>query len=160
MLKALYVGSFDPFTNGHYEILKQAEQLFEVTVVIASNPNKKSYFEDYLKVDTIEAIKAENTSVVISRSLTTDLFDYYNCDYIIRGLRNTTDYLYEENLYQMYKQVNPNIKVVYFKAESNVSSSLVRELFKREKDISKFVPYNPELLLTIPQKYLKGLTNK
>lgn len=160
-MKALYIGSFDPFTNGHYEILKQAENIFDkVLLVIADNTNKQRYFDHYITLRCIDAIKGKNTQVALSPDLAPDLFKYEKCDYIIRGLRNTTDYLYEEQLFDMYKQINPDVKVMYLRAESKASSTLVRELYKRKLNVKNFVPYDPELLVSHTEKFLKELHDK
>lgn len=144
-MKALYIGSFDPFTIGHYEVLKQAEELFdEVVIIVSSNPNKKRRFNIIDCSHTITTIT--NNIVTTSEDLTTDLVKQYNCDYLIRGLRNTSDYLYEEQLAQMYKELNPNLKVVYFRANNNISSTFVYELYKRGLPIDKYLPYDKRLL--------------
>lgn len=150
-MKALYIGSFDPFTIGHYEVLKQAEELFdEVHVYVSHNENKKRRFN---VIDCAYAIKqigdlkgSTKNNVGESDILTTDLAKELNCSYLIRGLRNTSDYLYEEQLAQMYKELNPNLKVVYFRANNNISSTFVYELYKRGLSIDKYLPYDKELL--------------
>lgn len=144
-MKALYIGSFDPFTIGHYEVLKQAEELFDkVVIIVSSNSNKKRRFNI---VDCSHAISTVTNNVVTtSEDLTTDLAEKYNCDYLIRGLRNTSDYLYEEQLAQMYKELNPNLRVVYFRANNNISSTFVYELYKRGLPIDKYLPYDKRLL--------------
>lgn len=150
-MKALYIGSFDPFTIGHYEVLKQAEELFEeVHVYVSHNENKKRRFN---VIDCAYAIKqiddlkdSTKNNVGESDILTTDLARELNCDYLIRGLRNTSDYLYEEQLSQMYKELNPNLKVVYFRANNNISSTFVYELYKRGLAIDKYLPYDSHLL--------------
>lgn len=143
-MKALYIGSFDPFTIGHYEVLKQAKEIFDdVIVVVANNPDKKRYFS---ATDSIYAVKQIHNKVYYSDKDVSDLVKEFNCDYIIRGLRNTSDYLYEEQLAQIYKELNPDLKIVYFRANNKISSTFVRELHKRKKDISKYIPYNVDLI--------------
>lgn len=143
-MKALYIGSFDPFTIGHYEVLKQAKEIFDdVIVVIADNSNKRKYFDINSR---IYAIKQIHDKVYFSDKDIDELVKDFGCDYVIRGLRNTSDYLYEEQLAQMYKELNPNLKIVYFRANNTISSTFVRELHKRKKDISKYIPYNVDLI--------------
>lgn len=144
-MKALYIGSFDPFTNGHYDILKQAEEIFdEIIIVVANNPQKKRRIDADICAYAIQSIT--KNEVKVSNALTTDLMKYYQCDYLIRGLRNTTDYLYEENLIKQYKLLNPNIKVVYFRTEKDISSTFVYELIKRDKPINDYLPYSIDKL--------------
>lgn len=144
-MRALYIGSFDPFTDGHYDVLKQAEEIFdEIVIVVANNPQKKRRIDADICAYAIQSI-TEN-EVKVSNSLTTDLMKYYKCDYLIRGLRNTTDYLYEENLIKQYKLLNPNIKVVYFRTEKDISSTFVYELIKRDKPTNDYLPYSIDKL--------------
>ena len=144
-MKALYIGSFDPFTSGHYDILKQAEEIFdEIIIVVANNPQKKRRIDADICAYAIQSIT--KNEVKVSNALTTDLMKYYQCDYLIRGLRNTTDYLYEENLIKQYKLLNPNIKVVYFRTEKDISSTFVYELIKRDKPINDYLPYSIDKL--------------
>ena len=144
-MKALYIGSFDPFTDGHYDVLKQAEEIFdEIVIVVANNPQKKRRIDADICAYAIQSIT--KNEVKVSNSLTTDLMKYYKCDYLIRGLRNTTDYLYEENLIKQYKLLNPNIKVVYFRTEKDISSTFVYELIKRDKPTNDYLPYSIDKL--------------
>lgn len=160
-MKALFVGSFDPFTKGHYEVLKQAESIFdEVLVVIATNPTKKRRFEHSISKQCIESIIGRRTKVICSDALTPLLYTSYGCDYIVRGLRNTTDYLWEEQLFQMYKQINPKIKVMYLRAENNISSTMVYELYKRGMSVDEFLPYESNMLLEVVEKHVMPLQHE
>lgn len=144
-MRALYIGSFDPFTDGHYDVLKQAEEIFdEIVIVVANNPQKKRRIDADICAYAIQSIT--KNEVKVSNSLTTDLMKYYKCEYLIRGLRNTTDYLYEENLIKQYKLLNPNIKVVYFRTEKDISSTFVYELIKRDKPTNDYLPYSIDKL--------------
>lgn len=139
--KALYIGSFDPFTSGHFDILLQAQQLFdEIIIAVAKNPQKKRRIDADICASAITSVTG--FPVIVSNNLTTDLMERYECEYLIRGLRNTTDYLYEENLIKQYKLLKPDLKVVYFRTENDVSSSFVYELMKRDKSIKGYIPYD------------------
>lgn len=146
-MKALYIGSFDPFTIGHYEVLKQAEELFdEVIICFARNINKKRRFSALTCANAINHIDGKKRKIIHSDELTPYIMEEENCEYLIRGLRNTSDYLYEENLYQMYKQIKPEIKCVYLRG-NHVSSTFVYELYKRDMDmITKYIPYDINFL--------------
>lgn len=146
MKKAVYAGSFDPFTFGHLSIVKEAYDFFdEIYVVLAFNSKKKPMFNRDLMVAGIQQLfYAENldkVKVISSEDLVVDVCDQVGAKYIIRGLRNTTDYMYEEDIARFNMRVNPKIKTIYFRAEDeSISSSAVKELYTRGKDISRFVP--------------------
>ena len=142
--KALYAGSFDPFTNGHLYIAEKAAELFDELVIgIAENSNKKRSTDIYEMKDAIrDHFKCyDNVSVIIIDSLIADYCMKKDIGYLVRGLRNTSDYLYEENIAKINNEINPNLRTIYFRADNDViSSSMIRELNDYGKDVSKFVP--------------------
>ena len=144
--KALYAGSFDPFTNGHLDIAKEASELFdEVYICVAHNPNKKRTTDEYNMVDAIRDTLKENgiynAYVLVIDGLVADFCMKNNIEYLVRGLRNTSDYMYEENIAKINAEVNPNLKTVYFRAKNDViSSSMVRELYNYGKDVTTYLP--------------------
>ena len=143
---AIYPGSFDPFTNGHLDIVKKASKLFsKVYILIGVNPNKKRTYSapDMIKAieKTLKAENIENCVVVEYDGLTAEYTKSNDIKYMIRGLRNNMDYNYEENLAEVNKLINPNLEYVYFRAENiAVSSSMVKELSSYKQDVSKYVP--------------------
>ena len=144
--KAIYPGSFDPFTNGHLDIVKKASALFdEVIILIGVNANKKRTF-DYIDVkDAIEKTLLKenitNCSVHIYNGLVAEFAKNNDIQYMIRGLRNNMDYNYEENIAEVNKLINPEMEYVYFRANNvAVSSSMVKELNAFGQDVSKYVP--------------------
>ena len=145
-MKAVYAGSFDPFTNGHLSIVKEASKVFETVIVcIAFNSNKKRHSNVQEMQCAIAQVLLqeglENVSVCIHDGLIADFCAEHNAEYLVRGLRNTTDYLYEENIAKINSEINPNLTTIYFRAKDDViSSSMVRELLHYGKDISKYVP--------------------
>jgi pantetheine-phosphate adenylyltransferase len=146
MNKAVYAGSFDPFTNGHLDILKKASKLFdEVHLLIGVNQNKqRRYHQMYMK-DAIEnVIKNEhldNCKVFIVDTLIAEYCKKNGIKYYVRGLRNSMDYNYEENICEANKLINPDMETVYFRAENvAISSSMVKELYSYGQDVSKYVP--------------------
>ena len=144
--KAIYPGSFDPFTNGHLDIVKKAAALFdEVVVIIGVNPKKKRTFiaENMKRAieDTMKENGIDNVSVIWLDGLVAQYAKEIGAQYMIRGLRNNLDYNYEENIAEVNKLVNPNLEYVYFRAENvAVSSSMVKELAHYEQDVSLYVP--------------------
>ena len=144
--KAIYPGSFDPFTNGHLDIVKKSAELFgEVYVVIGVNANKRRSFDPAKMKQAIEAtvknLNITNVKVAVFEGLVAEYAKTNGIKYMIRGLRNNMDYNYEENIAEVNKLINPDMEYIYFRAENvAVSSSMVKELHSYGQNISKFVP--------------------
>ena len=148
MKKVLYPGSFDPITKGHMNIINQASYLFdEVVIAILKNPGKKNYFFTFNeRYEIIRKIYEDypNIKVILSdKKAACDVAIENDCKGIIRGLRGVTDFDYEIQLSQINKEISDGkVNTVCLFADSNyqfVSSSMVRELFYLDKDISKYV---------------------
>lgn len=143
---AIYPGSFDPFTNGHLDIVRKAAAVFDqVTVLIACNLDKTQMFSERDMLDAIEQCLIYNGLVNCKVELYYGLLVEYcmthNIKHIVRGLRNSTDYAYEENMAQINKLLNPNIEYVYLRADNPaISSSMVKTLLKNTVDVSEYVP--------------------
>ena len=144
--KAVYPGSFDPFTNGHMDIVRKAAALFEqVTLVIGVNAKKRREFDPEGMRQAIITALADagitNCTVCVHDGLLAEFAHENGICYMIRGLRNNMDYNYEENIAEVNKLINPNMEYIYFRAENvAVSSSMVKELYLYHQDIAKFVP--------------------
>lgn len=141
-----YAGSFDPFTNGHLQIVKKASKCFDKVIVgIGHNAEKKERIDKNKMKQAIEqTIKAENLNnveVVIYKGLTVDKAKECKADILIRGLRNGTDYEYEENISEINEKM-ANMDTCYFRAGDlgYLSSSVVMELYNNNKEIDKYVP--------------------
>ena len=143
---AVYPGSFDPFTNGHMDIVKKAARLFErVYILIGINAEKKRTFDaEKMKTAIEKAVAAEGLSncvVCVHTGLTAAFAEQNGIRYMVRGLRNNLDYNYEENIAEVNKLINPALETVYFRADhAAVSSSMVRELRRYGQDASSYVP--------------------
>ena len=143
---AIYPGSFDPFTNGHLDIVRKASEIFDrVYVVIGVNAEKRRSFPaDRIAeaiTETIDQQGIQNCEVVIWEGLVAEYARMMGTDYMIRGLRNNMDYNYEENVAAVNKLINPELEYVYFRSNNvAVSSSMVKELHGYGKDVSAFVP--------------------
>lgn len=144
--RAIYPGSFDPFTNGHLDIVKKSAVLFdEVFVVIGINAQKNRTFESRKMKAAIEMALMElgitNVQVIIYEGLVAEFARTHEIKYMIRGLRNNMDYNYEENIAEVNKLINPDMEYVYFRAENvAVSSSMVKELHSFGLDVSPYLP--------------------
>lgn len=127
----LFPGSFNPFHKGHYNVLQKAEQMFDkVIIAFGRNPDKKN--KNFNVPSTIK-----NRQVEYFDELLTDLIKSLNQDLvIIRGLRNTKDFLYEQKQYRYNQDLMPNIKVINVfcdKEFEHISSSGIRTLEKYNK---------------------------
>ena len=144
--KAIYPGSFDPFTNGHLDIVKKSAGLFEkVYIVIGVNKDKKRAYDAVnMKLAIEKTLKNENITnceVIVFNGLVAEYTKIEDISYMIRGLRNNMDYFYEENIAEINKLINPSLEYVYFRAENvALSSSMVKELHSFNKDVSKYLP--------------------
>lgn len=142
--KALYAGSFDPFTKGHLSIVEKSAELFdEVVIGIAYNSKKKRNTDINAMIEAIkkQVSDLDNVSVTCINGLVADWCREREYYYLVRGLRDTSDYLYEENVAKINKEINSNLRTIYFRSDNDVISSfMVRELCEYNKDVSKYVP--------------------
>jgi pantetheine-phosphate adenylyltransferase len=145
MKKAIFPGSFDPITNGHYDIIKRGVSLFdEVIVAIGVNAEKKYMFSlEDRKRFIEEAFKDEPKVKVITYSgLTIDLCKKENAEFILRGLRNPADFEFEKAIAHT-NRVMSKIETVFLLTAARtsfISSSIVRDVLRNGGDISKLVP--------------------
>jgi pantetheine-phosphate adenylyltransferase len=168
MKKAIYPGTFDPFTLGHQDILLRALQLFdEVVILLAVSPTKKPLIptEDRRKLlEKIFSEKELKKKFNVTGKVTIDCYDGLVVDYaknhkishIVRGLRPTGDFELEFQMASMNKKLLPKVETLFFMTDNQyffVSSSLVKEIFQHGGNIAPFVP--SEVL-----KYLKNNIGK
>lgn len=154
MCKALYVGSFDPFTNGHLNVLDHASKIFDkVYICVMINPQKKRLIDVTISEMLIGQIikKYNNVELVPAETnLAYKQAKIYGCDYLVRGIRNNgLDYTYEENYAELNKEIG-DINTIFIRADvnKNISSTMIRTLLENEEDISKYVPYSVFKYLT------------
>ena len=145
---ALFPGSFDPFTKGHEDIVLRGLQLFdEVHVAIGHNSKKSNrYFEIDWMIRKIEETFKDYPAVKVFtyNELTATLADKIGAQYMLRGLRNTTDFEYENSIAQVNRKLNPNLETVFLMTSplhAAVSSTIIREVHKHKGDVSDFLPY-------------------
>ena len=148
-MKAIYAGSFDPFTNGHLSIVREASELFDTLYLcIGKNSSKQRFIDENKMQYTIKKVLLRegiiNCEVVVFSGMIADFAKELGVDYLVRGLRNSMDYAYEENIAKINSIVNPKLKTIYFRASSTdgevISSSMIREFLKYKKDVSLYVP--------------------
>ena len=147
MKKALFPGSFDPFTKGHEDIVRRALLLFdEVVIAIGHNSNKQRYFSLELMQDKISATFSSDprVSVKVFQGLTAQFARQENAGFIVRGLRNTTDFEYENSISQANHHVNPDLETVFLITNpglSVITSTIVRDLHRYGASVDSFLPY-------------------
>lgn len=146
---AIFPGSFDPFTKGHHDIVMRGLNLFdEVIVGIGYNSTKKNrYFEIDLMVEKIESVylNTPRVKVVVYNELTSTLAKKYEAQFLIRGLRNTTDFEYENTISQMNRYLNEELETVFLITSPQfaaISSTVIREVHRYGGDVSEFLPYS------------------
>ena len=144
--KAIYPGTFDPFTNGHDDILNRALRVFdEVTILVAVSPSKKSLFTRDERVEMITKHFEKDPRVKIDSwdGLVVEYAKQHDIYAIVRGLRPTGDFEMEFQMASMNNHLNEEIDTFFLPTGGNhyyISSSLVKELYKHGRDISDFVP--------------------
>lgn len=133
---ALYPGTFDPITYGHYDIIERALGLFdEVIVAVAISEDKKPMFtlEERIKMVKVAVKGLKNVKVMGFDNLTIDLAKTHNASIIIRGLRAVSDFEYELQLGYLNNSLDDTIETVYLMPKLKhafISSSIVRNLLK------------------------------
>ena len=145
MKKAIFPGSFDPFTIGHYSVVKRGLELFDhITIGVGSNCSKKSFFTLEKRLDIIrQAFHDEpRVSVKAYDSLTIDFAKEEKADFILRGVRSANDFEYEKSIADINKRLSSIETVLLFTEPqySAVSSTIVRDLLNYGKDVAAFLP--------------------
>jgi pantetheine-phosphate adenylyltransferase len=143
---ALFPGSFDPFTIGHESIVRRSLDLFdEIVIGVGVNSTKSGLFTPEQRVNWIkEVFKGEpKVSVESYSGLTIEYCKQINARYILRGLRNSTDFGFERGIGQVNKAMNPLIETVFILAlpeHSAISSTIIRDIIRNGGDARQFVP--------------------
>lgn len=156
MKRAIFPGSFDPFTRGHQALVEEALTIFdEVIIAIGENVSKQSLLSLKSRMQMIEDVYQDNPRVkcLSYSTLTGDFAQSVGAEAIIRGVRNTIDFEYERTMAQTNKRLYPTLTTIVLLTPpelADVSSSTVRELLKFGRDVSEFMPLDIDL-----HKYLK-----
>lgn len=142
---AMYPGTFDPVTVGHYDLIRRAAGVFNrVVVAVAANPGKTPMFSLEERVNLAAEVLGdiENVEVQGYEGLTTDFARDNHLRVMVRGLRAVADFEFEFQLATMSRQLNPDVESVFLTPTEKftfISSSLVREIAMLGGDVSRFV---------------------
>ena len=145
---AIFPGSFDPYTNGHHDIVIRGLNIFdEIIIGVGYNSSKQNrYFDIDLTLSKIQEVYKDipSVSVVVYNELTSTLAKKYDAGFLIRGLRNTTDFEYENTIAQANRHINKNLETVFLitsPALAAISSTIIREIHRFGGDVSDFIPF-------------------
>lgn len=148
---AVFAGSFDPFTLGHYDIVMQASSLFDLLIIgIGNNDNKKYMFTWQQRSLYIKKVfeNVDKISVQPYNGLTVDFCKKLNATYILRGLRTNADFEYEKNIAQNNAILNPDLTTVFMIAafdKNHISSTIVRDILRNNGNANHLLPLPFEL---------------
>ncbi len=144
---ALFPGSFDPFTKGHEDVVLRAAALFDKVIIgVGYNPKKERFFPlDLMEARIRETFKGnEQVDVMLYQTLTAEFAQSIGAKFLLRGLRNTTDFEYENSIAQANRHVYPGLETVFLITSPSlayISSSIVRELHRFGQNVDDFLPY-------------------
>lgn len=154
MKTAVFPGSFDPITKGHEELVKRAIPLFDkIIVAIGTNSQKKYLFPLEQRKQWIEDVFADDPTVEVDEyeGLTAHYCQKVGAKYMLRGLRNASDFDYEKTISQLNNIVGDGLETVFLISEpkySHFSSTIVREIIKGGGDASPFLPKEVKIAIS------------
>jgi pantetheine-phosphate adenylyltransferase len=144
---ALFPGSFDPFTKGHEDIVLRSLSLFdEIVIAIGKNTSKTRYIPiDKMTLKIEEVFKNRtNVKVLAYEGLTANFAKSLNAKFLIRGIRNTTDFEYESGIAQANKFLWNELETLFLTTSpslANISSSIIRDIHRYGGNVDAFLPY-------------------
>jgi len=154
---AIFPGTFDPFTNGHHDIVLKGLSIFdEIIIAIGVNSLKKRMFPLEKRIEWIANVFADEVRVkVMSYSgLTIDFCKEQNANFILRGLRTITDFEYEKQIAFVNAEMNSTVQSVFIMSEqkhSVVSSSIVRDVILHKGEYAQFIPAEVRVEEALPE---------
>lgn len=153
MKRAIFPGSFDPFTIGHYSIVMRGLEIFdEIVIGIGINQTKRNLFSVEERQNMIEQAFVSEPRVKIQpyNCLTIDFAQQVGADFVLRGLRTVADFEYERSIADANRKLSGIETVILFTEDKYafISSTVVRDLVSFGKDIRQFLP----LGVTVPNK--------
>ena len=145
MRRAIFPGTFDPFTIGHYSVVKRALTFTdEVIIGIGINDNKKTWFPMDKRLEMIRGLFADEPRIRVEAydCLTVDFAKEQNAGFIVRGIRTVHDFEYEETIADINRKLAGIETILLFTEPelTSISSTIVRELLQFGKDVTPFLP--------------------
>lgn len=143
---AIFPGSFDPITIGHVDIIKRALPLFDKIIIsVGSNSEKKYFFNLEKRIQWIKKVFIKNPKIEVKsyNKLTVEFAKDSNARFLIRGLRNISDFEFEKTMAHANSELNPSIESVFLLTKpkySFITSTVVRDTIRNDGDYWKFVP--------------------
>ena len=144
---ALFPGSFDPFTNGHLDVVRRGAALFDqVIVAIGTNSSKQRYLPVEQMQPLIEALFQDEPGISVRtfRGLTAEFAREVGARYLLRGLRNSPDFEYEKPIAFGNQHVNPGLETVFLLTSptlASVSSTIIRDIHRFGGNVDAFLPF-------------------
>ncbi|MFL2580597.1 MAG: pantetheine-phosphate adenylyltransferase [Schleiferiaceae bacterium] len=143
---AIFPGSFDPITIGHVDIIQRALPLFDKIIIsVGSNSEKKYFFNLEKRIQWIKKVFIKNPKIEVKsyNKLTVEFAKDSNARFLIRGLRNISDFEFEKTMAHANSELNPSIESVFLLTKpkySFITSTVVRDTIRNDGDYWKFVP--------------------
>tara|TARA_B100000401_G_C52807366_1_gene721802 strand:- start:2035 stop:2499 length:465 start_codon:yes stop_codon:yes gene_type:complete len=143
---AVFAGSFDPFTLGHEEVIKKTLPLFDKIIIgVGNNINKKYLFSKEKRTNWIKRIYINNKKIEVKKfkGLTVNFCKREKASYILRGLRNNNDLIFEKQIQETNDILNYNIKTIYIISSSktsHISSTIIRDLIQNKGKLNGLIP--------------------
>ncbi|WDI78751.1 pantetheine-phosphate adenylyltransferase [Candidatus Purcelliella pentastirinorum] len=144
--KAIYPGTFDPITLGHINIIKRSIKIFDkIIIAIAKNQNKNTLFnlQERIKLTKKATNKIKNLKIIGFNNLIIDCVKKYKTNILIRGLRNINDFIKEQQMAYINKNLSPKLENIFLMSSKKfnyISSSLIKEIIKLKGDMKNFIP--------------------
>ncbi|MBN1951418.1 MAG: pantetheine-phosphate adenylyltransferase [Bacteroidales bacterium] len=143
---ALFPGSFDPFTIGHESIVRRALSLFDkIIIAVGYNTNKQGFFALEDRMNWIRKVFEGEEKITVDKyeGLTVDFCMRVDANYILRGLRTSSDFEYERAIAQMNRSMHSEIESIFLLTQpehTHVTSTIVRDIILHGGDASMFLP--------------------
>ena len=156
---AVYPGTFDPITNGHFDLMKRGLKIFDqVIVAVAENSQKQTLLSLQQRIDLVNEVTKEIKAIDVMtlNKLVVDFAKDHSATIILRGLRAISDFEYEVQLASINRSIEPSIESVFMSpAEeySFLSSSIVKDIARHNGDTSNYV--HPAVSEVLREKYSK-----
>lgn len=152
MRRAIFPGTFDPFTIGHYSVVERALTFMdEIIIGIGVNESKRTWFPTQKRIDMVTKLYADEPRVKVAAydNLTVDFAREQGAGFIIRGIRTVRDFEYEETIADINRKLAGIETILLFTEPelTSVSSTIVRELLHYGKDVTPFLPQGLDINL-------------